>query len=163
MLFRLFSYITIGEYMKIERLSLQQFLLFFNVTYLDGVTLNKDNLIQLVKQLLTKFQNLLLLNGFYKVRVFVHKRVGLFLNILQIEEFEYGESVDFRIVVYLDEKFYFKTKDYFILPQDVPIYFERGYFYCDVDDILNIMSLVEFGSFVYGKELEVIRRNWQKI
>ncbi len=163
MLFRLFSYITVGGYMKIERLSLGQFLLFFNVSYLKDVTLNKDNLIQLVKELLAKFQNLLLLNGFYKVKVFVHQRVGIFLNILQVEEFEYGESVDFRIVVYLDEKIYFRTKDYFILPKDVPIYFDYTYFYCDVDDILDIMSVVEFGSFIYGKDLEAVRRRWQQI
>ncbi len=149
--------------MKIERLSLGQFLLFFNVSYLKDVTLNKDNLIQLVKELLAKFQNLLLLNGFYKVKVFVHQRVGIFLNILQVEEFEYGESVDFRIVVYLDEKIYFRTKDYFILPKDVPIYFDYTYFYCDVDDILDIMSVVEFGSFIYGKDLEAVRRRWQQI
>lgn len=163
MLFRLFSYITIGGYMKIERLSLGQFLLFFNVSYLKGVTLNKDNLIQLVKQLLVKFQDLLLLNGFYKVKVYVHQRVGIFLNILQVEKFEYGESVDFRIVVYLDEKIYFKTKDYFILPQDVPVYFDRTYFYCDVDNISDIMSIIEFGSFIYGQELETVRRIWQQI
>ena len=163
MLFRLFSYITVGGYMKIERLSLGQFLLFFNVSYLKDVTLNKDNLIQLVKELLAKFQNLLLLNGFYKVKVFVHQRVGIFLNILQVEEFEYGESVDFRIVVYLDEKIYFRTKDYFILPKDVPIYFDYTYFYCDVDDISDIMSVVEFGSFVYGRELDMVRKKWHKI
>ena len=56
--------------MKIERLSLGQFLLFFNASYLKDITLNKENLIQLVKELLAKFQNLLLLNGFYKVKDF---------------------------------------------------------------------------------------------
>lgn len=163
MLFRLFSYITVGGYMKIERLSLGQFLLFFNASYLKDITLNKENLIQLVKELLAKFQNLLLLNGFYKVKVYVHRRIGIFLHILQMEEFEYGESVDFRIVVYLDEKIYFKTRDYFILPKDVSVYFDDTYFYCDVDDISDIMSVIEFGSFVYGRELDMVRKKWQKI
>ena len=80
-----------------------------------------------------------------------------------MEEFEYGESVDFRIVVYLDEKIYFKTRDYFILPKDVSVYFDYTYFYCDVDDISDIMSVIEFGSFVYGRELEMVRKKWQKI
>ena len=149
--------------MKIERLSLGQFLLFFNASYLKDITLNKENLIQLVKELLAKFQNLLLLNGFYKVKVYVHQRIGIFLHILQMEEFEYGESVDFRIVVYLDEKIYFKTRDYFILPKDVSVYFDYTYFYCDVDDISDIMSVIEFGSFVYGNNLYIVSKQWKTL
>ena len=56
-----------------------------------------------------------------------------------------------------------KTRDYFILPKDVSVYFDYTYFYCDVDDISDIMSVIEFGSFVYGRELDMVRKKWQKI
>ena len=148
MLFRLFSYITLGGYMKIERINLRHFLIFFNSFYLE--------------LLLEKLKDKLLLRGFYKVKVYVHRKVGLFLDLLQVEEFEYDNSLDFRVVVFLDEKVYFKTSDYFILPRNVSIYTDKNYFYCDVDDIIDVLSILEFGDFIYGDSLYSVMKHWRK-
>ena len=153
MLFRLFSYITVGEYMKVEKVGAQQFFIFFNIVYLKNIQLTKENIIQLVKQLLKKLKNKLMLRGFYKVKVYVHPKIGLFLSLLRLEEFEYEDTLDFRVIVFLDEKIYFKTKDYFILPRDVDVYYDKKYFYCDVDSIPNLLSILEFGSFIFVKLL----------
>ena len=163
MLFRLFSYITIGGYMKIEHINYQQFLIFFNISYLNCIDFTRDQLLEMVKQLLFKLQDRLLLHGFYKIKVYAHRKVGIFLDLLQIEEFEYSDALDFRITVYLDEKVYFKTDNYFIISDCKTVYFHKNFFYCDVDDISDIMSVIEFGSFVYGRELDMVRKKWQKI
>ena len=149
--------------MKIECINLQQFAIFFNISYLNDMDFSKDSLIETVKQLLFKLQSKLVLHGFYKIKVYVQKKVGIFLDLLQIEEFEYADSLDFRITVYLDEKIFFKTKDYFILSDCKNIYFDKNYFYCDADDISDIMSVVEFGTFVYGKQLYTAMKSWKKI
>lgn len=63
--------------------------------------------------------------------------------------------------MYLDEKIYFRTRDYFLLP-DVDIYYANGYYYCNVDDISNIENIIEFGDFIYGKDLYTIMFQWRK-
>lgn len=162
MLIRFFSYITIGGYMKIEKINLRQFFIFFNINYLHNIEFTKDSLISIVKKLLWKLKDRLVLRGFYKVKVYVHKKVGLFLDLYQLEEFEYEDSFDLRVLVFFDEKIYFKTKDFFVLPKNVPIYFDQSYFYCDVNYLDNFLSVIEFGSILYGKELYQVMSRWQK-
>lgn len=161
MLFRLFSYILLGESMKIECISFDSFLIFFNVCYLGDIEYNKEQLIGVVKRLLVKIQKIILLQGFYKIKVYVHKKVGLFLDLLKLEGLEYGNSLDFKILIFLDEKMYFKTKDYFLLPKNANIYYYDEFFYCDVDDIDDILKVVEFGEFVFGKKLYDVMCQWK--
>lgn len=162
MLIRLFSYITVGEYMKIERLDDKHYFIFLNIMYLNDIQINKDDIIRVVSEFLKKIKNKLLLNGFYKVKVYLEKCIGLFLDLIQIEDSDYYNYVDFRIVVYLDEKIYFRTKDYFLLPRNCSIYYFQDYFYCDVSDIDNILSVIEFGDFIYGANLYSVMYQWKK-
>lgn len=162
MLIRLFSYITVGEYMKIERLDDKHYFIFLNIMYLNDIQINKEDIIRVVSEFLKKIKNKLLLNGFYKVKVYLEKRIGLFLDLIQIEDSDYYNYVDFRIVVYLDEKIYFRTKDYFLLPKNCSIYYFQDYFYCDVNDIDNILDVIEFGDFIYGTNLYSVMYQWKK-
>lgn len=104
----------------------------------------------------------LALRGFYKVKVYFHQKVGLFLDLYQLEDFEYENSFDLRVLVFFDEKIYFKTKDFFVLPKDAPIYFDQSYFYCDVDYLDHFLSVIEFGSILYGKELCQVMSRWKR-
>lgn len=161
MLFRLFSYITVGECMKIETINLKQFLIFINSSYCKDINFfNKDSLIQGVKKILLKLKDKIFLRGFYKVKVYVNAKLGLFLEVNQLEEFEYENSLDFRVIVYLDEKIYFRTEDYFLLPANTNVYYDKKYYYCDVDEVSDIQSILEFGDFVYGKNLYQVMNNW---
>jgi hypothetical protein len=162
MLFRLFSYITVGEYMKIEKAGEGKYFIFFHILYLGNVDFHKDKLVELVKKLLQRLKQRLLLHGFYKVKVYLHSKIGLFLELVQLEDLDYDDSLDFRVLVFLDEKIYFRTKDYYCLPNDASIYYDRGYFYCDVNFLTDILSVVEFGEFIYGKRLYPIMFRWQK-
>lgn len=162
MLFRFFSYITVGEYMKIEKVGEGKYFIFFHILYLGNVDFHKDKLVELVKSLLQRLKNRLFLHGFYKVRVYLNLKIGLFLELVQLENLDYGDSLDFRILVFFDEKIYFRTKDYFCLPRNVSVYYDNGYFYCDVNSITDILSVVEFGEFIYGKRLYPIMLRWQK-
>ena len=64
---------------------------------------------------------------------------------IDLESSDYHSTLDFRTLVYLDEKIYFRTDDYFLLP-DADIYYANGYYYCNVDDIPNIENIIEFGG-----------------
>lgn len=147
--------------MKIERLGKQQFFIFVNSLYLSNVKYNKEEIIDFVKALLFKLKYRLLLQGFYKVKVYLHSKVGVFLELNQLEVAEYNYSLDFRVIVYLDEKVYFKTEDYFVLPS-CDVYYADGYYYCNVDFIPNIERIIEFGEFIYGKNLYSVMFRWEK-
>lgn len=162
MLIRLFSYITIGDLMRIEKVGDGGYCIFFHILYLGNIEFSKDKIVDMVKKLLKRLKMRLMLRGFYKVKVYLHSKVGLFLELFQLEEFEYDNSLDFRVLVYLDEKIYFRTKDYYTLPSNVAIYYDRGYFYCDVSYITDLNQVVEFGDFIYGRRLYPIMFRWQK-
>lgn len=147
--------------MRIEKLGKQKFLIFINSLYLSTVNSDKEEIIELVKNLLLKLRYRLYFQGFYKVKVYLHSKIGMFLELIQLEKSDYDYTLDFRILVYLDEQIYFKTIDYFILP-DVDIYYLDGYYYCNVSDISNINDVIEFGEFLYGKELYSVMLQWQK-
>lgn len=42
------------------------------------------------------------------------------------------------------------------------IYYANGDYYCNVDDIPNIENIIEFGDFIYGKDLYTIMFQWRK-
>lgn len=150
--------------MRIEKLGEHKFLIFVNSLYLDVSDFDKEKIVELVKKLLLKFRHRLHLQGFYKVKVYLQSMVGMFLELVQLEKFECDYSLDFRVLVYFDDKIFFKTKDYFILPITAGgnIYYLNGYYYCCVDDLYDVFQIVEFGEFIYGKELYSIMSLWRK-
>lgn len=147
--------------MRVERLGEQKFLIFVNSLYLSTISSSRDEIVESVKTLLLKLRYRLHLQGFYKVKVYLHTKVGMFLELIQLEKFDYDYTLDFRVLVYLDEKIYFKTRDYFVLP-DTDIYYLDGYYYCNVDDISDIEYIIEFGEFIYGKDLYSVMFQWKK-
>lgn len=162
MLFRFFSYITLGEdSLKIDKLGEQKFSIFINALYISDVKYVKEEIMIFVKNILVKIKSRLALRGFYKVKVYPHHKLGIFLELVQLEVLDYDYSLDFRILVYLDEKIYFKTKDYFILP-NTDIYYLGEYYYCNIDSIPKIEDVVEFGDFIYGNELYSTMFHWKK-
>ncbi len=149
--FRFFSYIRIGEYMKIEIADKKNIFIFINSGYLNDTDLaSKEDIIFAVKDFIIKYKKRLNLRGFYKVKVFVNKKVGLFLDINRLEDIELSNTVDLRVIVYMDEKIYFETENYYILPDRVDKYYYNNRFYCDASLVPNILNIVEFGSFIYG-------------
>lgn len=140
--------------MKIEVIDKNNIFVFINSCYLDEDDLkDKNNVILTVKDFMQVYKNKLHLRGFYKVKVYLNKRIGMFLDIIRLEEVELSNVVDLRVIVNMNDKIYFETDDYFILPRDAIIYYYNNKFYCDVSFIDNIFDIVEFGRFLYGGRL----------
>lgn len=148
--------------MKVEQINCNQLFIFLNSSYLkeEDIT-NKENVIEIVKKWLMQLKKQLHLSGFYKVKVYGHSRVGLFLDLVRLEELEYCSAMDLRVVVFLDEKVYFETTEYTVLPKGSMIYYYDGHYYCNVDHIPKLLSVVDFGRFIYGKELQELYLKWK--
>lgn len=136
--------------MHIELQSLNKIFMFVNICYVSS--LQKIDLIEEVKNIILKYRVKLRLKGFYKVKVFVNEKVGLFIEMCKIDELEYSNTLDLRILVFYDEDVYFETDDYFVLEGCEKIRFYNNKFYCDVKNV-SILGVVEFGSFIFGDEV----------
>lgn len=141
--------------MKVEIVSSEEFSIFVNSLYAKITNYSdREEIIGVVKDIITKYKNKLKLRGFYKIKVYLDEKVGLFLDGVRLECLERLDAIDLRVVVYFDEDIYFKTDDYFVISDVSKIIYFDGNYYCKVKDILDIIKVIEFGEFVYGDYIE---------
>lgn len=138
--------------MKFEKLG-KEYYVFINKCYVDNVDYDdKKSISDFVKTFIFRYRNKMNLNGFYKVKVYSNKYVGLFLEIFCLEENEYPNTLDLRILVYLNHDVYYLSDDYFIVNNFSEIYYSENKFYCLVDKEVDV-SILEFGNFIYDLNL----------
>lgn len=113
----------------------------------------KEKLVEVVKDVVKKLKRKLKLKGFYKLKVFFNKVVGIFIRAIKVDEVEYSNVLDLRVIVYTDQDIYFETDDYFRIKDVKNVRFYKNKFYCLVDDIFNIYKVVDWGRFIYGEEV----------
>lgn len=114
---------------------------------------DKQEIITLVKNTVLKVNKIYHLNlkGFYKVRVYLNKKVGLVIEIIQVDDISIHPTIDFRVLVYFDQDFYIEVDDYDVLPLHKKVIFVNDKFYidvCSLDD-KEISYLLEFGRVIY--------------
>ena len=136
--------------MHIEIISNNKFFMFINANYVDSF--ERDSLTLKVKNVIMKYRLKLGLEGFYKVKVFVNEKVGLFVDIYKLDDLDYSNSLDLRVLIFFDECVYFETDDYFLLDGISNVRYYDSKYYCLADSI-DIYKLVEFGRFIYGDEV----------
>ncbi len=124
--------------------------IFVNIFYVNS--LEKESLIEQVKNIIIKYKSKLNLKGFYKVKVHVCEEVGLFIDIYKIDDIDYSNSLDLRVLILFDDIFYFETEDYFILEGIDNIRFYNNKYYCLVKDV-DVSKVIEFGRVIYGDEV----------
>lgn len=141
--------------MKIEYCSSGCYNVFINKEFAkDTIFDSKDEIINFIKNFIFKHRNKLKMCGFYKIKVFVNNWVGMFLEIIKMDDLEISNSLDLRIIVYLDEDFYYETDDFFIIEEFDEIRCLNNKYYCIVNDkFTNLLEKCEFGRFIYGKEV----------
>jgi len=152
--------------MRLEILGTDNYLLFINSDKLFSVDFDsKEEIIGLVKEFIIKIQDLycLNMNGFYKIRVFPNKVIGLFMEIEKMDDIEYEKNIDLRIIVYLNEKFYLKVDDFDFVPYNISSIYYMDHYYMNMNDIEEILSLIEYGEIVYGSSLEDMLQKGIKI
>ena len=135
--------------MKIEMFN-KEYYIFISKYYIDKIDYSDKNSVgEVVKDYLFRYKDKLNLNGFYKVKVYSNKYVGLFLEINCLEESEYLNNLDLRVLVYLDEDIYFCCDDYFLISNFNKIYHYDDKFFGYVDKDVDV-GLLEFGNYIYN-------------
>lgn len=145
--------------MRIEIVNDEDIDIFINTYQFNGMNLNdKETLLNEIKDILIKIDSRyrLNLNGFYKIKVYPNPKIGVFLNIIKIDDNEFSQDADFRIIIYQNEPFLFETEEYEILPKNIRKRYYKEKFYIDLDDIEDIISIIDMGNIVYGAEARKI-------
>lgn len=141
--------------MKIEVCGKDNYNVFVNRIYVQELNFSdKEELIKFIKKFILKIKNKLCLRGFYKIKVFPQQKIGLFLEIIKLDDMDLSDNLDLRVVIMQDEKFFYEVDDYDLISRYNEKRYFDGHFYCVVDDEFdNIIEKSEFGRFIYGKEV----------
>lgn len=141
--------------LRIESYGKNDYKIFINSSYTKDLDyLNKDEVIGFIKLFILKLKNKLSLRGFYKIRVYPKNKIGVFLDITKLDDIDLSNNLDLRVMIMYDEEYYFETDDYDVIKECNDIRYMDGLFYCVVDDSFDrILEKVEFGRFIYGKEV----------
>ena len=147
--------------MKVEKINDDLINIYFNPFYFKDIDLNnKLELIEVIKDLIKKAESRykLFLSGFYKIKVYPNKKLGVFLNIIKIDDNEFSNTTDFRIVIYQNEKFFLETELYELF-NNVEMRYFNNKFYIDIDDVDNILPISDMVAVIYGSDVRELLSN----
>lgn len=115
----------------------------------------KENIRKVIITLMKAYK--IIICGFYKVTIYNNNNIGNFIEMKKIESFD-TDNVDLKIILFLNSKFLLAVNDYDIVKKYKIIYFSNNTFYIDVDEIeaKDLLSIIEHGRIIYGRELEDI-------
>ncbi len=141
--------------MNIKLIAKDSYKFFINRYFFKDIDLDqKEKVIDFVKDIILQKRKILNLRGFYKVLVYINKKVGIFIEMTKIEDSNYFNNLDLRVIVNNESEIYYETDDYFKIANCKEIRYLDGKFYCLVDDLVDkILEKIEFGRFIYGEEL----------
>lgn len=152
--------------MKVEKINDELLSIFLNIYYFKKTDINnKLELINIIKELLNKVENRfnLNLNGFYKINVYPNKKLGVFLDLIKIDDNEFTSWADFRIVIHQNEKFYLETDNY----EDFKYIKRKKYFnhkfYINIEDLKNITKEIDLGNIMYGNDIKNILKEAKNV
>ena len=140
--------------MRVETISDEYIKIFINLFYIDSFDISKNELGLRIKKILDKvnLRYRLYLDGFYKVNCYINKKLGIFMDLIKIDDNEFSKGVDYRIVIYDNNKFYLECNDIDINNYKIIKY--NNTFYIDIDSIDS--NDIDISNIVYGKNADKI-------
>ncbi len=162
--------------MKIEYLVDDNFIIYLNKHYIKD--LNIEDKISVETYFKKLFRNLksnynLNMEGYYMVNIYSNCQYGLIIEVnkLNAEYFSlYGNKVDMKITINLNQPFLYEIDDYFIIDSLKNIinnvYFKNNKYYLELKDIIDESSynfLLENSNIIYNDKAKDIQSLCYKI
>ena len=103
------------------------------------------------------------LKGSFECILYENKKYGTIMEIKNHDELLFPRDlIDIKVKLYKNSKFYFKTIDYFIISKYQDIYYDKRYYYIDINNIDNIIDVIEFGDILYkdkSKDIKLLKND----
>ncbi len=135
--------------------------IYVNRAYIKEVDFaSKDSISKYAKELVLKLKRLynIVLMGFYEMKVYVHKEIGIFVELKPIDDDFDFFTIDLKVIILLNQEFFLKTLNFDYVDSLKPLYYHNGYYYASLEHEKNYLTYLELGSLVYGKEVEEVKR-----
>ncbi len=152
--------------MRVEMINDEDIDIYINPYNFNDISCyDKDTILNCIKEFLLKINHRYKLNlsGFYKIKAYFNIKIGLFLNVIKIDDNEFSNEADFRIILFQNEKFLFETEEYDFIKNTPNIRYYNNKFYVDIEQIDNINKLIDMGRIIYGDDAKEILMSAKKI
>ena len=95
--------------------------------------------------------------GYFKVDIFIDEKIGIYVELIKIDDYiSYSKKIDTKVIINRNS-FYFKTNDLSLIYQYEPIYIKDNYYYVSTKDVDNVLDLLDFCEIEYNvNDLELI-------
>lgn len=95
--------------------------------------------------------------GYFKVDIYIDEKIGIYVELVKIDDYiSYSKKIDTKVVINRNS-FYFKTNDLSMIYQYEPIYIKDNYYYVSTKDVDNVLDLFDFCEIEYNvNDLELI-------
>lgn len=142
--------------MKVLKDEDENFIIYLTMMKIKCDMDHKEDIIRFIKDSILKINKVYRLNlkGFYKVRVYIHSKVGAIIEIINIDDISINNAIDLRVLVYFDQDFYIEVDDFDFLPIHKKIIYLNEKYYINVDNLTKneIIRLLDLGTIIYKTE-----------
>ena len=137
---------------------------YINKKCINFDTENKESFEKYIKNLVLNIKKIYgyKISGTYNVHIFENKNFGLIIEFIKKDELNFfPDLIDLKLSIFYDSEIYLKLDDYFLIKKYKNIYYDKEYFYINVDELIkkDILILSEFSDFIYGDNLSEIKGN----
>lgn len=155
--------------MYVESITENQFAIYISNRYFASLDWNnKEEITKNVKKIVLKLNQIyhLQLSGFYKMSIYLNKKIGMMIEMHKLEDFGVEiKTIDLRITIYLNSEIWIMVKDWEWIKESTQIYYHEGYYYCNIEDFEDetLLKMTDWGNFIYGEEIDQIKRSGIKL
>lgn len=143
--------------LEVER---DKYFLYVNQDYCKNMDFNsKESIASYAKTLVLRLKRIygIVLQGFYQMKVFVNDFVGMFIELVKLDDFEFElMTIDLKVIIFLHQTFLLQCTDLDFLDHFSNVYFMDPYYYGVLRKDEFLLPDLEYGKLVYGALVEEV-------
>ena len=143
--------------LEVER---DKYFLYVNQEYCKNMDFNsKESIASYAKTLVLRLKRIygIVLQGFYQMKVFVNDFVGMFIELVKLDDFEFElMTIDLKVIIFLHQTFLLQCTDLDFLDHFSNVYFMDPYYYGVLRKDEFLLPDLEYGKLVYGALVEEV-------
>lgn len=143
--------------LEVER---DKYFLYVNQDYCKNMDFNsKESIASYAKTLVLRLKRIygIVLQGFYQMKVFVNDCVGMFIELVKLDDFEFElMTIDLKVIIFLHQTFLLQCTDLDFLDHFSNVYFMDPYYYGVLRKDEFLLPDLEYGKLVYGALVEEV-------
>lgn len=143
--------------LEVER---DKYFLYVNQDYCKNMDFNsKESIASYAKTLVLRLKRIygIVLQGFYQMKVFVNDFVGMFIELVKLDDFEFElMTIDLKVIVFLHQTFLLQCTDFDFFEHFSNVYFMDPYYYGVLRKDEFLLPDLEYGKLIYGPAVDEV-------